>query len=486
MRLDELACYRAISSRDRRFEGRFVVAVTSTGVYCRPGCPAPIPKRENTRFYVSPSAAQAAGFRACLRCRPDAQPANGPILGTGATIRRALRLIEEGALDESSIGELAGRLGVGDRHLRRLFQKHVGASPLSLARSRRSHFARKLIEETELSLADVALSSGFGSIRSFNAAMRETFRVAPNEFRRRIEWAGEPTALRLRLPFKPPLNWPATISFLRPRIVPGVELIEGDRYRRTISVGAWTGSLEVRPAADESCLWLELPAAPPAALMPIVARISRMFDLGADVGRIEQHLAGDDELAPLIRKRPGLRVPGSWDPFELGVRAILGQQVSVAAATTLAARLVESLGTALQTKYAGLRAIFPSPAAIASSDLSGLGIPAKRAEAICSFAAAVRDQSIPLDGTRPPSEVTQALNELPGIGSWTAEYIALRGLHEPDAFPASDLAIRRWLSRERPMGNVEILRRAEAWRPWRAYATIHLWMDGHETENGRD
>ena len=447
MRLDELACYRAISSRDRRFEGHFVVAVTSTGVYCRPGCPAPTPKRENARFYVSPSAAEAAGFRACLRCRPDALPTNGHTLGTGATIRRALRLIEEGALDESSMGELAGRLGVGDRHLRRLFQKHVGAPPLSLARSRRAHFARKLIEETELSLADVALSSGFGSIRSFNAAMRETFRVAPNEFRRRVELAGETTALRLRLPFKPPLNWPATMNFLRPRIVPGVELIEGDRYRRTISVGAWTGSLEVRPAEEEPCLWLELPAAPPAALMPIVARISRMFDLGVDVGPIEQHLAGDDELAPLIRKRPGLRVPGSWDPFELGVRAILGQQVSVAAATTLAARLVESLGTPLQTK---------------------------------------RDQSIRLDGTRPPSEVTKALNELPGIGSWTAEYIALRGLHEPDAFPASDLAIRRWLSRERPMGNMEILRRAEAWRPWRAYATIHLWMDGHETEDGRD
>ena len=486
MSLDELACYRAISSRDRRFEGRFVVAVTSTGVYCRPGCPAPIPKRENARFYVSPSAAEAAGFRACLRCRPDAQPARRPVLGTEATIRRALRLIEEGALDENSMGELADRLGVGDRHLRRLFQKHVGASPLSLARSRRAHFARKLIEETELSLADVALSSGFGSIRSFNAAMRETFRVAPNEFRRRVESAGEPAVLRLRLPFKPPLNWPAMMHFLRPRIIPGVEQIEGDRYRRTISVGAWAGSLEVKPAADESCLWLELPVAPPAALMPIVARISRMFDLGADLGRIEQHLAGDAKLAPLVRKRPGLRVPGSWEPFELGVRAILGQQVSVAAATTLAARLVESLGTPLQTKYDGLRAIFPSPAAVTSGDLSGLGIPARRAEAIRGFAAAVRDQSIRLDGTRPASEITAALHELPGVGSWTAEYIALRGLHEPDAFPAGDLAIRQWLSRERPMRNVEILHRAEAWRPWRAYATIHLWMDGHETEDGRD
>ncbi len=476
MKLDEAICYRAVASRDRRFEGRFVIAVTSTGVYCRPGCPARIPKRENARFYASPSAAEAAGFRACLRCRPAAQRATAPALGTEATIRRALRLIEEGALDESGIDRLADRLGMGDRHLRRLFQKHVGASPLSLARTRRAHFARQLIEETELPLAQVAMSSGFGSIRGFNTAMREAFGAPPNAFRRRVEPAREAKPLRLRLRFKPPLSWDAMLQFLSPRIIPGVELVEGNRYLRTISVGDWAGLIEVRPAPGEACLWLELPVAPPGALMPIVARIARMFDLGADLGPIEEHLAADEDLAPLVRAHRGLRVPGSWDPFELGVRAILGQQVSVAAATTLAGRLVESLGTRLQSKHLGLSAIFPSAEAIAGADLSSLGVPLKRVQAIQRFAAAVRDQVIRLDGTQPASEVTAALQELPGVGSWTAEYIAMRGLHEPDAFPATDLGIRRSLSRMRPMGRDEIAQRAEAWRPWRAYAAIHLWM----------
>ena len=404
-------------------------------------------------------------------------------MGTEGTIRRALRLIEEGALDETGISHLAERLGMGERHLRRLFQKHVGASPLSLARTRRAHFARRLIEESSLPLATIALSSGFGSIRTFNAAMREAFGAPPNHFRRGIEANADERPLRLRLPFKPPLNWAGMLQFLRPRLVPGVEVIGEDRYQRTISVADWTGTLAVRAALDEPCLWLELPVPPPRALMPIVARVSRMFDLGADLGQIEEQLAADAELAALIGRRAGLRVPGCWDPFELGVRAILGQQVFVGAASTLTGRLVDLLGTPLQLKSPGLRAIFPSPQTVASADLSNLGIPLKRCEAIRAFASAVRDGLIRLDGARPASEVTAALQELPGVGSWTAEYIALRGLHEPDAFPASDLGIRRRLSRGGPVDLTHVLRRAEAWRPWRAYAAIPLWMDGPEPES---
>ncbi len=484
MKLDNTACYRATLSRDPRFEGRFIIAVTSTGIYCRPGCPARTPKRENMKFYASAAAAEAAGFRACLRCRPSSQATSGAPVGTASTIRRALKLIGEGALDENRIDELAERLGVGDRHLRRLFAKHVGASPVSLARTRRAHFARKLIKETALPLARIALSSGFGSIRSFNAAMRDTFGVAPKGFRDRLETAREEKRLTLRLPFKPPLNWEAMLSFLRPRIIPGVELIDDGTYRRTISFGDWAGVLEVRPALADRCLLLELPVAPPVAVMPIVARTARMFDLGADVRRIEEHLMADEELAPLVRAHSGLRVPGSWDPFELGVRAILGQQVSVAAATTLAARLVARFGSPLQSKYPDLTATFPSPATVAGVNLASIGIPLRRGQAIQQFAAAVRDGIVRLDGTRAVHEVMAALQVLPGIGSWTAEYIALRGLNEPDAFPATDLGIRRRLSKSREMAADEIVERAEAWRPWRAYAAIHLWMESHEPENG--
>jgi len=484
MKLDDTACYRALSSRDGRFEGRFVVAVTSTGVYCRPTCPARTPKRENARFYASAAAAEAAGFRACLRCHPASPAASAAVVGTAATIRRALKLIGEGALDEDRIDGLAERLGVGDRHLRRLFAKHVGASPVSLARTRRAHFARKLIKETSLPLARIALSSGFGSIRSFNAAMRETFGVAPRGFRDHREAGREEKHLTLRLPFKPPLNWEAMLSFLRPRIIPGVEHIEGGSYRRTISFGDWAGVLEVKQALADRCLLLELPVAPPVAVMPIVARAARMFDLGADVRRIEEHLTMDGELAPLVRAHTGLRVPGSWDPFELGIRAILGQQVTVAAATTLAARLVAKFGEPLASKHADLTATFPTPEAIARADLASIGLPVRRAQALQQYAAAVRDCVVRLDGTRAVHEVMAALQSLPGIGSWTAEYIAMRALNEPDAFPASDLGIRRRLSKTRELTEEDIIERAEAWRPWRAYAAIHLWMASHESENG--
>jgi AraC family transcriptional regulator of adaptative response / DNA-3-methyladenine glycosylase II len=485
--LNEQACYRAASSRDRRFEGRFVVAVTSTGIYCRPGCPARMPKRQNMRFYSCASAAEAAGFRPCLRCRPESRLGLGAPAGTAATISRALRLIGDGALDEDRIHELAGRLGVGDRHLRRLFAKHVGASPLSLARTRRAHFARQLLEDTTLPIARVALSSGFRSIRSFNTAMRETFGSAPKDFRRsRRDAAHEEKPLLLRLPFSPPLHWSAMLSFLRPRMIPGVEQIEGDTYRRTIAFGDWRGVLEVQLSSTEPCLLLRLPVSPPGAVMPIAARVARMFDLRADIRKIESHLGVDPQLEPLVRARPGLRVPGAWDPFELGIRAILGQQVSVAAATTLSGRLVAALGSPVQSSFPALTAVFPTAETIASAEVSSIGVPGQRAEAIRQFAGAVRDGVVRLDGTRQVGEVTEALEALPGIGSWTAEYIALRGLNDPDAFPATDLGIRRCLSERGALRPADVVERAEAWRPWRAYAAIHLWMVSHESANGRD
>jgi len=482
MQLDENVCYRAIASRDRRFEGHFVVAVTSTGIYCRPGCPARIPRRENTRFFAHPAAAEGAGFRPCRRCRPDSSPQTAAWQGTSSTVSRALRLIGDGALDDAGIDGLASRLGVGDRHLRRLFARHLGASPLSLARTRRAHFARKLLDETELPLSQIALAAGFRSLRRFNGVMLETFGQPPGSLRRK-EGRGplQGDSLSLRLPYRRPLDWDALLAFLRRRAIPGVEQVDDRTYRRTAGWGNWSGVLEVRPDDDQSCLGISLTMPPPGVLMQILARANRLFDLESDSRRIEDQLSADPELRPWIRSRPGLRVPGAWDAFELAVRAVLGQQVSVDAARTLAGRLAAAFGTRLQDSSGesarGLTLLFPSPERLATAELSALGMPAVRAAAIKSLSEALVAGRIRLDGSEPAAKVIAQLETLPGIGAWTAQYIAMRALRDPDAFPTDDLVLRRAFSRgQEPLTASELARKAEAWRPWRAYAAIHLWM----------
>lgn len=492
MDLDADRCYRAIASRDRRFEGRFVVGVTSTDVYCRPGCPARIPKRENVRFFACSAAAEEAGFRPCLRCRPDASPAVPAAMGTSVTVSRALRLIHSGELDDTGLEELADRLGVGARHLRRLFAKHLGASPTSIAHTRRVHFARKLIDETDLPMTQVAQHAGFASVRRFNDAVRDTFRRAPRDLRRagRARAAGG-DALSLRLPFKPPYDWPGIVGFLAPRAIPGVEEVTPLLYRRTVCAGGSMGTFTVRPgpARDASALQLSIDAPLAGAagqLIHIVERVGRIFDLGADPLRIAAHLGRDAGLEARVRARPGLRVAGAWEGFELAVRTILGQQVSVKGATTLAGRIVARYGEPLPAPIGGLTHLFPTPAAIAGADPATFGLPRARAETLGLLAAAVRDGALRLDGSQPPEETIERLLEIKGIGPWSAQYIAMRALRDPDAFPASDLGLVRAYAPGTQLTPAALAERAEAWRPWRAYAAMHLWIGGSKAAPGSD
>jgi AraC family transcriptional regulator of adaptative response / DNA-3-methyladenine glycosylase II len=477
--LDPAACYRALQSRDARFDGRFYVAVLSTGIFCRPVCPARTPRPEHCFFYPSAAAAHAAGFRPCLRCRPELAPGVAGWRGTVNTVSRALALIADGAWnDGQDVEGLAERVGVGGRQLRRLFERHVGAPPIAVAQAQRILFAKRLLADTALPMAEVALASGFGSVRRFNHAMRATFGRPPRDLRRKgAEGPGEAGAVTLRLPFTRPYHWESMLSFLAARAIPGVEEVRGGEYRRTVAVDAARGSLAVRPAPRGAGLVASIRLSRLGALPTIVGRLRRLFDLDADAAAIDSLLARDPLLAPRVAARPGLRVPGAWDPFELAVRAILGQQVSVGAARTLAGRLAAASGErAPAAPDGGPALVFPGPERLSELRLDGLGLTGSRAAALRALAAAAaRDPDL----LRPAADLEatiERLEELPGVGRWTASYIAMRAFHEPDAFPEGDLGLLRALERRgtRPRP-AELLRRAEAWRPWRAYAALHLW-----------
>lgn len=487
MELDHETCYRALRTRDARFDGRFFTAVLSTGVYCRPICPAPTPKRENCLFLASAAAAHQAGFRPCLRCRPEASPGTPAWLGASATVSRALRLISEGALDDGRVEELAQRLGVGARHLRRLFIKHLGAPPLAVAQTRRVLFAKKLIDATKLPMAEVALSSGFSSIRRFNDAIQRAYKETPRGLRRSNKPNGNgggTSDIALKLPFRPPFHWLAIMRFLAPRAIPGVEAASPDYYRRTVTMDGMQGVVEVRPVEGENHLLAHLRLSSTNVLMQVAERLHRLFDLGADPEVIAAHLGSDPRLGAAVEALPGLRIPGAWDAFELAVRAILGQQISVKAATGLAGRLVEAYGEPLGLDGSprgteDLRLVFPRPQTLASADLRTLGLPRTRAVAISSLAAAVVKGHLVLDSSRGLDDTIQKLRELPGVGEWTAQYIAMRSLREPDAFPSTDLGLLRAVKNASgPLTASRLLQAAEPWRPWRAYAAMYLWMTG--------
>jgi len=479
MELDAARCYRALLSRDRRFDGRFFIGVVTTGVYCRPVCPVSPAKPENARFFACAAAAEAAGFRPCRRCRPDAAPGTPAWMGSSAAVTRALRLITDGALDDGGVDTLAARLGMSARQLRRLFATHLGASPSDIARARRVHFARRLLDDTTLPITQVALSAGFTSIRQFNHAFRTTFRAAPTALRRR-DAQGMPHAggeLRVRLPYRPPLRWTAMVEFIKLRAIPGVEAVNGGTYRRTIAVNGAAGVLELRPAADPGnphvLLRVRLPRY--AELLQVVERARRIFDLDADPLRISGHLRRSPALAPLLRAMPGLRVPGAWDAFELAVRAVLGQQVTVRGATTLAGRLVQMCGTPVDLGE-GLTHLFPEAATLAEADLGAIGLPRARAATLRALARGVASGSLVLDAPHGVTDAVTRLCAIPGVGEWTAHYIAMRAFGEPDAFPASDLGLRRALGNGAgPLSATALTRLAEAWRPWRAYAAMYLW-----------
>ena len=484
MSLDPEICWRAWTARDARFIGRFVMGVTSTRIYCRPGCPARLPARRHARFYVTPAAAEAAGFRACLRCRPDRAPGYPTTsvtsaAGTAATVSRALRLIDEGALAEGSLETLATRLGVTSRWLRELFIRHVGAAPLDVARTRQAHFARRLLEDTRMPVEDVAAAAGYGSARRLRAAFQQTFRRAPVSIRHARRngsgEAGSPGALVLQLPARPPFDAASLLAFFAARAIPGVETIERGGYRRTFALDGVPSVLEMRPHAGG--VEVRLPAHAAAAVPRVLARVSRLFDLDADTPAIAAWLARDARLRRALRGR-AVRVPGAFDPFEAGVRALLGQQVSVAAARTLAGRLVAACGAPLARPEPPLAHVFPTPAAVAGAPLEKLGLTRSRAAALRGFAAAVADGTLDLGTFRDLDDAVAKLSALPGIGDWTAHYVAMRGLGEPDAFPAGDLGVRQALGRAgRLPSERETRARAERWRPWRAYAVIALWTE---------
>jgi AraC family transcriptional regulator, regulatory protein of adaptative response / DNA-3-methyladenine glycosylase II len=482
MDLDHDACYRAIALRDARFDGRFFTAVRTTGIYCRPICPARTPRPGNVVFYPTAAAAQAAGFRPCLRCRPETAPELGAWRGASNTVARALALIEAGALDTADVDALAGRLGVGERQLRRLFREHLGASPIAVAQTRRVLLAKQLIHETQLPMTEIALAAGFGSLRRFNETFRTLFQRPPSALRRAAGLDLPSTVhgeIRILLRYPPPYDWPAMLDFLQLRAIAGVESVADGVYRRTIGLDGLQGSVMVRPVAGHALqATIRFPRL--ASLPAIIARLRRVFDLAADPGAIAMQLAEDPMLAPLVAARPGLRVAGAWDGFELAIRAVLGQQITVAAAIRLAGKLVAAYGENLADGDGVLTHVFPRPERIAAADLATLGVPRSRAATLSAIAAAVVADPQILGAGRSLAESVARLRQIPGIGEWTAQYIAMRQLREPDAFPAADIGLMRAMATAdglRPTA-AELLARAERWRPWRAYAAQHLWSSG--------
>lgn len=478
MELDWRVCSLARLSRDPRFDGKFFVGVKGSGVYCRSICPAPNAQEKNCRYFPTAAAAAEAGFRPCLRCRPESSPGTPAWLGTSNTVSRALRLISETGLEEGGVEALAERLGIGSRHLRRLFLRHLGATPMAVARTRRLHFAKTLIDETRLHMNQIAFASGFGSVRRFNASIGKFYHRTPTQMRHLARRNETQHANRyvFRLNFRPPYPWQGMLDFLAPRCTPGVEIVEADTYRRSISMNGKNGYFEVCPDHERHCLVARIEFGDPQALFGIAERIRAMFDLNADPTSIATTLETDPMLALMTRTEPGLRVPGCWNGFELTVRAILGQQITVKGATTLAGRLVERFGKKFRGPD-GLTHLFPEATVLAEAQLSSIGVTGSRAQTIRSLARAVCENKIRFSGIVDSQKFLDLLCEIPGIGRWTAQYVAMRALGEPDAFPSTDLGLLRAMNLR---SKVELERRSEAWRPWRAYAAMYLWRFGTE------
>ena len=472
MLLDPDACYRAVRARDRRFDGRFFTAVASTGIYCRPICPVRPPKRENMRFYSSAAAAEGAGYRPCLRCRPERAPGLATVDASSRLARAAIAGIEEHALSNGPTGDLAASLGVSARHLRRVTEAELGVSPIELAQTTRLLLAKRLLSETSLKLTDIAYASGFGSVRRFNALFKSRYGLNPRSLRRSTVPA---RGLCCQLEFRPPLAWPSLLEYLRLRAIPGVEWVDATHYRRTVAIGEVQGWISVCLAGSATALDVEISPSLAPAIGAVIVRLKHLFDLGAAPDAVGSLLSQDAMLAASVRRLPGLRVPGAFDGFELAVRAVLGQQVSVKSATTIAGRWAASFGSPIATPYAELTRLTPSAARmleVGADQISALGVIGSRARAITALARAVADRRVVLAYSANVEDQLHRLMELPGVGPWTAEYIAMRALHWPDAFPGTDLM----LLKAAKINRRELHARAESWRPWRAYATHYLWQ----------
>jgi len=473
---DPRVCEQARLSRDARFDGLFFTAVTSTRIYCRPVCPAPAPKPSNIVYYRHAAAAEAAGFRPCLRCRPELAPGDGSWRRGDDVVARALTLIEQGALADAPLSVLAGKVGLGERQLRRLFTDRLGATPVEVHGTRRLLFAKQLLTETMLPITQVALAAGFGSLTRFNSAFREEYRMAPRDLRKRHAPPSH-DVVTLRLGYRPPYDFAAMLDFLRGRALPGVEAVDEASYRRVIGTADAPGWLRISAwDADTQALKLELHGVAPMQLLDIVQRLRRMFDLDADPHVIAQALGNDARLRPLVQARPGLRLPSGWDGFEIAVRAVIGQQVSVAAARTLTARLAQRHGTPLSSGFDGLTHLFPTPDRLVDVDLTEIGLTRARADTVRGLSRALLNGRVDFQRERTLEDFTSRWVALPGIGPWTAHYMAMRALGHPDAFPAEDLVLQKAVPADGVRMTAKALTaRAEAWRPWRAYAVIHVW-----------
>ena len=477
---------RALDARDARFDGVFFVGIATTGIYCRPICPARRTLYRNRRFFSNAAAAERAGFRPCLRCRPELSPGRARVDAVPRLVAAAAERISAGALNGVSVDRLAAELGVSGRQLRRALQQELGVSPVELAQTRRLLLAKQLLTETRLSMSVVAHASGFQSLRRFNALFRDRYRLNPEAIRRNVSGSSSRRSttlapqemLRISLSYRPPIDWTALIGFLAPRATPGVEHVANGCYSRTVRLGEHTGVVRAShdPAARPNpAVHLEISASLLPVLMPLSARIRQLFDLDCEPAAIETHLRST-RFDALDRGHRGLRVPGAFDGFELALRAILGQQVTVKGATTLSARLASAFGETVDTGVPELTRLSPGAERIAQASLSSIrdiGLPVARATTIQRLAREVAEGSLRIGPDADVREVTSQLTALPGVGPWTADYIAMRALHWPDAFPAGDLGLRR------AMGGLtegKLRKLSEPWRPWRSYAAMYLWM----------
>jgi AraC family transcriptional regulator of adaptative response / DNA-3-methyladenine glycosylase II len=474
-------CYRAVAGRERRFDGVFYTGVKTTGIYCRPSCPAVTPRRKNVVFYVTSAAAQRAGFRACRRCRPDLTPGSPEWNIKADVCGRAMQMIADGVVEREGVAGLAARAGYTPRHLNRLLTAHLGAGPLSLARAQRSHTARILIETTDMSFADVAFASGFASVRQFNATFSQVYGTAPSQLRsarRPCPAQGRTSGLvTVTLAVRQPFDAPALLDFLATRAVSSIEACSASTYARTLRLPHGHGTVELEPGSTNVLCRLQLSDL--RDLAAAVERCRRLLDLDADPVAVDGHLASDRLLAPLVARRPGLRVPGHVDGFEAAVRAVVGQQISVAGARTLLGRLVETYGERIADD-GPLTHLFPSPDVIAGADPDSLPMPRSRAAALVGLAAAVVAGGVVLDRSADRARVRESLLALNGIGPWTADYIALRALSDPDVFLATDLGVKQGLA---ALGVTSApADAAVAWRPWRSYALMHVWTAASDTK----
>jgi AraC family transcriptional regulator of adaptative response / DNA-3-methyladenine glycosylase II len=476
MRIDDETCYRALAARDARFDGLFFVGVTTTKIYCRLICTARTPGRDRCRFYSDPALAEQGGFRPCLRCRPELAPGQAPVDSVRRTARIAAARIEAGALnDGGSLEKLARDLGLSARQLRRAVRQEYGVAPIELAQTRRLLLAKQLLTESDLPIIQVAFASGFESVRRFNDLFRSHYRLTPTTMRRAAPKERTGASIRLTLAYRPPMAWNALVRFLAGRSMAGIERVEDGAYLRTALVGSHRGWLKVQPIAGRNALAVELATTLTPVLPEVLARLKDLFDLSARPDVIASHLSDDGRISGAIGGCPGLRVPGAFDGFELAVRAILGQRVSVRAATTLAGRLAARFGDPIETPFPGLCRLSPAPEHLADaqdSELTALGIGGSRAVAIRTIARAVTRRELDLQPSPDPESLIHALQGYPGLGDWTAQYIAMRALRWPDAFPAGDLGLLRAAGESSPR---RLREASQAWRPWRAYAAMYLW-----------